>query len=53
VIEQRWSGTVTRAKQRFQKFRGGSLSGGGVFILDGLTFEPISLDEVLVIRRRK
>jgi hypothetical protein len=49
AVDQQWSGTVTSAERRFQRFRGGSLSGGGVFVLDATTFEILAIDEVLVI----
>lgn len=51
AVDQQWSGTVTGAERRFQRFRGGSLSGGGLFVLDATTFEILAVDEVLVITR--
>jgi hypothetical protein len=49
TVDQRWSGTVTQATRRFRDLDGGSVSGGGLFVFDPVTFELLTLDEVLVI----
>ena len=49
AVDQQWSGTVTSGETRFQRFRGGSLSGGGPLVLDATTFEILAVHEVLVI----
>lgn len=48
AVDQRWSGTVTRATRRFHRLEDGSVSGGGLFVFDPVTFD-LTLDEVLVI----
>jgi hypothetical protein len=48
-VDQRWSGTVTNATGKFHKLRDGSVSGGGTFVFDAVTFALVSLDEALVI----
>jgi hypothetical protein len=49
VVDQRWSGTVTQASRRFHDLEHGSVSGGGLVVVDPATFEILSLDEVLTI----
>ena len=49
AVDQAWSGTVTQATQRFRNLEGGSVSGGGLFAFDPVTFQLVTLDEVLVI----
>ena len=49
AVDQRWSGTVTRATRRFHDLNGGSVAGGGLFAFDPATFQLVTLDEVLVI----
>jgi hypothetical protein len=49
VVDQRWSGTVTRTGRRFHELVGASVSGGGRFTLDAATFAMLAIDEVLVI----
>ncbi len=49
AVDQRWSGTVTQATRRFRDLEGGSVSGGGLFVFDPVTFELLTFDEVLVI----
>src|ERR1700730_11832379 len=49
-VDQRWSGTVTRATRRFHQLEGGSVSGGGLFVFDATTFELRTLNEVRVIK---
>ena len=48
-VDQRWSGTVTRATGRFDDFEEGSISGGGTAVFDATTFQVLSIDQVLVI----
>jgi hypothetical protein len=51
AVDQRWSGTVTGATGRFHGLEGGSVSGGGVAVIDAATFEFLSIDEVLLIEK--
>ena len=48
-VDQRWSGTVTGASARFHAFMDGNVSGGGLLVLDGPTFNFVSIAETLVI----
>ena len=49
VVDQRWSGMVTQASRRFHDLEHGSVSGGGLFAFDSVTFELVTLDAVLTI----
>ena len=48
-IDQRWSGAVTAVSGRFHALAGGVVSGGGLLVFDGPTFNFVSIDETLAI----
>jgi hypothetical protein len=50
-VDQRWSGTVTQATGKYRDLRHASVSGGGLLVFDGPTFNIVSINETLVIRQ--
>jgi hypothetical protein len=49
TVAQAWEGSVTHATGAYRRLTGAPVSGGGTAVLDGATFEFVSLDEELVI----